>query len=154
MFTNYFFTAFRNIYRHKVFSIIVVLGLTIGVAVFGLILQYVRYELSYDKFNLHYKTTYRLEAPDWALTGTAYGPEIAQQFPEIISSARVSCWEGSGATIRIGDDLKELDNLVYADSGFFRIFSFRFIKGKSRSCPGCTQFRFTHGEFREKVIRE
>lgn len=129
MFTNYFFTAFRNIYRHKIFSIIVVLGLTIGVAVFGLILQYVKYELSYDKFNSHYEATYRLESPDWALTGTACGPEIAQQFPEVISSARVSCWEGSGATIKIGDDLKQMDNLVYADSGFFRIFSMRFIKG-------------------------
>lgn len=129
MIANYFFTAFRNIYRHKVFSIIVVLGLTIGVAVFGLIFQYVNYELSYDKFNAHYNSTYRLEYPDWALSGTAYGPEIAQQFPEVISSARVSCWEGSGATIKIGDDLKKLDNLVYADSGFFRIFSFRFLKG-------------------------
>ena len=129
MFTNYFLTAFRNIYRHKIFSIIVVLGLTIGVAVFGLIFQYVRYEMSYDKFNPHYDATYRLESPDWALTGTAYGPEIALQFPEVISSARVSCWEGSGATIKIGDDLKQLDNLVYADSGFLRIFSFRFIKG-------------------------
>jgi putative ABC transport system permease protein len=129
MYSNYFVTAFRNIYRHKIFSIIVVLGLTIGVAVFGLIFQYVRHELSYDKFNRNYEETYRLESPDWALTGTAYGPEIAQQFPEVISSARVSCWEGSGATIKSGDDLKKLDNLVYADSGFFRIFSFSFVKG-------------------------
>ena len=89
MLTNYFRTAFRNIFRHKVFSIIVVLGLTIGVAVFGLIFQYVRYELSYDRFNSNYNSIYRLEH-DWALTGTAYGPEIARQFPEIISSARVS----------------------------------------------------------------
>jgi putative ABC transport system permease protein len=129
MISNYFFTAFRNIFRHKIFSIIVVLGLTIGVAIFGLIFQYVQYERSYDKFNIHYDATYRLESPDWALTGTAYGPELALQFPEIISSARVSCWEGSGATLKIGDELKQLDNLVYADTGFFRIFSFRFIRG-------------------------
>lgn len=132
MFTNYFITAFRNIIRHKVFSLIVVLGLTIGVALFGLIFQFVTHELSYDRFNEHYKTIYRLEYTDWALLGTVYAQELAGQFPEIVSSTRISTWEGAGVTLKVGDDLKKLENMVYADSGFFRIFSFRFIKGNPR----------------------
>jgi putative ABC transport system permease protein len=129
MISNYFLTAFRNIIRHKGFSVIVVLSLTIGVAVFGLIFQYVNYELSCDHFNKHFKSIYRLEINDWALTGTAYGPEIARQFPEIVSSSRVSSWEGSGVTIKIGDNLMKLESMIYADSGFFNIFSMRFVKG-------------------------
>jgi putative ABC transport system permease protein len=70
-----------------------------------------------------------LEYNDWALTGTAYAPEIAQQFPEIISSTRVSSWEGSNVTIKTGENLMKLQNIIYADSGFFNIFSFRFING-------------------------
>jgi len=129
MITNYFLTAFRNIIRHRTFSIIIVLGLTIGLAIFILIFQYVAHELSCDRFNQNFDSIYRLEYNDWALTGTAYAPEIAGQFPEVISSTRVSCWEGSGAMINIGDKRMKIPNLVYADSGFFNIFSFRFIKG-------------------------
>jgi putative ABC transport system permease protein len=132
MLINYFRTAFRNIIRHKVFSLIVVLGLTIGVAEFGLIFQYVHGELSCDRFNLHFKSIYRLEHNDWALNGTAFGPEIAEQFPEVISSSRVSGFDGANVTIKSGDNLIKLENMIYADSGFFNIFSFRFIKGNSR----------------------
>jgi putative ABC transport system permease protein len=129
MFINYFVTAFRNIIRHKVFSLIVVLGLTIGVAIFGLIFQFVNHELSYDRFNEHYQSIYRLEYTDWALLGTVYAGELAGQFPEIVSSTRVSTWEGAGVTLKVGDNLMKLENMIYADSGFFRIFTFRFIKG-------------------------
>jgi putative ABC transport system permease protein len=119
MLINYVRTSYRNIVRHKVYSFIIVLGLTIGVAVFGLIFQFVNNELSCDHFNVHFKSIYRLE----------HGPEIAQQFPEIVSSARVSIWEGSSVTIRTGENLMKLENIIYADSGFFHIFSLRFIKG-------------------------
>jgi putative ABC transport system permease protein len=129
MFANYFITAFRNIIRHKVFSLIVVLGLTIGVALFGLIFQFVNHELSYDRFNEHYKSVYRLEYADWALLGTIYAQELAGQFPEIVSSTRISTWEGNGVTLKVGDNLMKLENMIYADSGFFRIFTFHFIKG-------------------------
>jgi ABC-type antimicrobial peptide transport system permease subunit len=115
--------------RHKAFSVIVILGLTIGISVFGLISLYVYHEFSYDRFNQNYSSVYRLEYTDWALTGTAYGPEIARQFPEIKGSARVSCWEGSDVTIRVGDKLMKLQDMVYADPGFFDIFSLRFVKG-------------------------
>ncbi len=129
MFHNYLLTAFRNILRHKYFSVIIIAGLTLGIAVFGLIFTYVKHELSFDRFNEHYKSTYRLEMPDWALTGTAYGPELSNEFPEIIAGSRVSSWEGGNVTIRIDDRLLTLSNLIYADSGFFDIFSIRFIKG-------------------------
>ena len=132
MFRNYLRTAFRNILRYKGFSTIVITGLTIGIAIFALVFLYVNQELSYDRFNENYDRIYRLENGEWALTGTAYAPEIAQQFPEVISSTRVSIWEGMEATIKIHDHLMKINNLIYADSGFFNIFSFRFIKGNPK----------------------
>jgi putative ABC transport system permease protein len=134
MFRSYLLASFRNMLRHKSFSAIIVVGLTIGTAIFGLVFTYVQYELSYDRFNKNYASVYRLESPDWALTGTAYVPELAQQFPEIISSTRVSCWEGAEVTLKIGEQMMTLNNMVYADSGVFNIFTFDFIKGNPHTC--------------------
>lgn len=134
MISNYFKTAIRNILRHKFYTVIIVLGLTIGIAVFGLVLTYVNYELSYDRFNAHYNSVYRLESEDWALLGTAYGPEIGRQFPEVTRSVRVSTMEGNEVNLKIDDRMMLLNDLVYADSGFFDMFSFRFIKGNPELC--------------------
>jgi len=129
MFHNYLLTAVRNILRYRYFSAIIIAGLTLGIAVFLLILTYVRNELSFDRFNEHYQSIYRLEMPDWALTGTAYGPELSGEFPEIAKGTRVSSWEGGNVTIRIEDRMLNLSNLIYADSSFPDIFTLRFITG-------------------------
>lgn len=129
MFKNYFVVAIRNILRQKVFSAVIILSLMTGIAVFGLIFLYVHNEFRYDRFNKNYKRIYRMEQSEWALTGTAYGPEVAANFPEVLSFARVSCYDGNAVTVKIGADLIKMENLIYADSSFFRIFSFRFIEG-------------------------
>ncbi|MFO7369155.1 MAG: FtsX-like permease family protein [Bacteroidales bacterium] len=134
MIRNYFITALRNMLRHKSFTAIIVIGLTIGIAIFGLVFTYVNYELSFDRFNEHYESIYRLEHGEWALLGTAYGPETGQQFPEIAKSVRVSIMEGKEVTLKIEDRMMTMNDLVYADSGFFDLFSFRFIKGNQEYC--------------------
>lgn len=134
MIRNYFITAIRNMLRHKSFTAIIVIGLTIGIAIFGLVFNYVNHEFSYDRFNEHYESIYRLEHDEWALLGTAYGPEIGQQFPEIENATRVSIIEGQGVTLRIGDHMMSMDDLVYADSNFFKTFSFHFVKGNPEYC--------------------
>ncbi|MBN1144578.1 MAG: ABC transporter permease [Bacteroidales bacterium] len=134
MIRNYFITAIRNMLRHKSFTAIIVIGLTIGIAIFGLVLTYVNNEFSYDRFNEHYESIYRLEHGEWALLGTAYGPEIGQQFPEIENAARVSIMEGQEVTLKIEDRMMTMNDLVYADSNFFEIFSFRFLKGNPKYC--------------------
>ena len=60
MFENYFKIAFRNLWKHKVFSFINIMGLTVGMTACFLIFLYVRFELSYD--NMHGKADriYRL----------------------------------------------------------------------------------------------
>jgi putative ABC transport system permease protein len=50
MFKVYFKTAFRNLVKHKAFSIINISGLALGIAACLLILQYVWFEWSYDNF--------------------------------------------------------------------------------------------------------
>jgi len=51
MVNNYFKVAVRNIFKHKAFSLINILGLSIGIACSVLILLFVTHELSYDRFH-------------------------------------------------------------------------------------------------------
>jgi len=80
MIKNYLKIAFRNLWRHRVFSFINILGLTVGLTAFFLIFLYIRFELSYDAFNSKAGTIYRVvsdiktptetinaDGPSWAV---------------------------------------------------------------------------------------
>ena len=61
MFKNYVRIAWRNIKRHKCYSLLNIVGLAIGMAVCILILLYVQYELSYDNFNEDKDRIFRIQ---------------------------------------------------------------------------------------------
>lgn len=60
MLKNYFKIAWRNIVRHKGYSVINVAGLTVGLAACLLIFVIIQFELSFDTFNPNYKSIYRI----------------------------------------------------------------------------------------------
>ena len=60
MFKNYLKIAFRNLWRHRVFSFINIMGSTVGMTAFFLIFMYVKFELSYDSFNSKANRIYRI----------------------------------------------------------------------------------------------
>src|SRR5436190_7196558 len=60
MIKNYFITAFRNFWRNKTFSLINVLGLSIGISAALVIFLIVYYEMSYDKFEPDGDRIYRV----------------------------------------------------------------------------------------------
>src|SRR3954470_3084993 len=60
MFKNYFITAIRNFWRNKIFSLINVLGLSIGISAALVIFLIVYYELSFDKFEADRDRIYRV----------------------------------------------------------------------------------------------
>ena len=93
MIRNYFKIAFRNLWKHRVFSFINIMGLTVGMTAFFLIFLYVQFELSYDSFNNKADRIYRVvsdiktptevihaSGPSWAVP-----PFAKEEFPEIES---------------------------------------------------------------------
>ena len=60
MFKNYIKVAFRNIFRHRGYSLINILGLAIGMACCILILLWVQHEISYDRFHDNADNIYRV----------------------------------------------------------------------------------------------
>ena len=136
MFKNYLKTAFRNLRKNKLYSVINIFGLTIGLAACLLIGVYIIHELSYDKFNVNADRIVRLTMEygqagtinKVATTGTEPGPAFKRNFPSIEEYARPYIGH---SVIKNGDNLFEEPRLLYADPAFFKIFSFKIIEGNA-----------------------
>jgi putative ABC transport system permease protein len=135
MFSNFFKTALRNIFRHKTYVIINILGLAVGFACSLMIFLFVIHELNYDKFNEKYDRIYRLYLVgkmgesefkgSWTAAPTAR--TFVEEFPEVEAAVRMQRWDE--ALIRI-DDRKFIESkLAVADSGFFDVFSLKLLEG-------------------------
>ena len=87
MIKNYLKIAFRNIIRHKAFSLINIAGLAIGMACGIFILLWVQNELSYDRFHKNADNIYRItgRAGDFnaAVNPAAMPPELKAKIPAI-----------------------------------------------------------------------
>ncbi len=136
MIRNYFKTAWRNLWRNKTFSAINIFGLSVGVAAFLLIINYLRFEYSYDDAHDKKDRIFRVpmvvaekdgKEQTFAFTYPAVAPALKKDFPEIEEVAR---FRRQGGIVRQGD-LKVVENasIYYVDSSVFNIFSFRFVRG-------------------------
>ena len=134
MFRNYLKTVFRNLGKNKLYATINIFGLTVGLTACLLIGTYILHELSYDTFNTKgdriVRTTmeYRMAGTisTTAVTGTKVGPQFKRLFPSIEEYARTFI---SHNTVKSGDKLFDEPRILYADSAFFKIFSFHIIEG-------------------------
>jgi putative ABC transport system permease protein len=138
MIRNYFKIAFRNLWRHKAFSFINILGLTVGITAFFLIFMYVKFELSYDSFHSKADRIYRIvcdiktptetinaSGPSWAVA-----PHVKNEFPEIESAVRI---DNASLLVRRGDIKFQEDHTLFADSSFFHVFDFKLLKGNPKT---------------------
>jgi putative ABC transport system permease protein len=133
MLKNYLKIAFRNLFRHKTFSIINIVGLAVGMACTILILLWVLDELSYDKSFKNADEIYLVLRGDrsgmMAVTSKMLAPALKQEFPEIKKS---TCFmllpESFKLLIQNGDRGFE-ESVIMVDSNFFKLFSYRFREG-------------------------
>jgi putative ABC transport system permease protein len=135
MFRNYFKIAWRNLWKNKVYSIINVAGLAIGMAACIVILLFVFYENSFDRF--HSKNIYRLNevqkfpgmvaSQKVALSMFPMGPTLQQDFPEIRNFTRIRWDTKYQMTYR--DERLFLPQIFAVDTSFLHIFDFPLLKG-------------------------
>ena len=136
MLRNYFKTAWRNLMKNKVFSLINIAGLSIGMAACLLILQYVSFELSYDRFNKNGKDVYRVFNDRYqngkliqhgTITYSAIGKAMKNDFPEIVDYTRV---EPLGQPIITYNEKKIGEqNGIAAEPSFLSIFDYPLLAG-------------------------
>lgn len=136
MLKNYLLVALRNIFRNKLFSVVNIFGLAIGLACCFLILLHIKDEFSYDKYNDRSDQIYRLALHryypdtqvDYALSPHSLGPVMLQEIPEIKAITRL--FQGQGETaITYEDKTFNESRFILADSNFFDFFSIRLLKG-------------------------
>lgn len=138
MFKNYLKVAFRNISKHKFFSLINILGMTIGVTACLLIALYITDELSYDRFHQNASEIYqvglhaKIGGQD-VMTSTTCPPmadAFVKEIPGVEAATRIANVWGSGVVKYEPGNLMFTEELLfYADSNFFEFFSFRLIEG-------------------------
>src|SRR4030095_4248075 len=138
MIKNYFKTAWRSLWKNKTFSAITICGLSVGVASFLLIINYLRFEYSYDDAHAKKDRIYRVpmmtkekggKEQTFAFTYPAVAPALKNDFPEIEEAAR---FRRQGGIVTYKDQkIVEGGTLYYADASLFNIFSFRFVKGSA-----------------------
>jgi putative ABC transport system permease protein len=136
MFKNLIKVAFRNIWKKKLFSFINIVGLSVGIACFFLILINVRHESSYDKFQKDGDRIYRVALeriyPEkvifYAIIPYSIGDAMMTDFPEVEKMTRILDNQG---TVMLGykDKSYEEKNIFFVESNFFEMFSISLIKG-------------------------
>lgn len=139
MLKNYFLVAWRNLVRNKTFSVINIGGLSIGLAACWLIMLYVSNELSYDRYHTKADRIYRIaQHAEWggggfnlAVTSPPFAPAFKNSFPEVKEVVRMD-GEGGG-TITYGEKHIKTGDIFFADSSFFRVFSYKFLSGDENS---------------------
>jgi putative ABC transport system permease protein len=135
MLKNYITSALRNLYKTRVYTIVNILGLSIGMAIFILILSYVTQEKSYDKFHNDYERIYRVRYERYSEDGESVrfasccppvGLRIRSLFPEVEKVARIARYP---ASVSFQDVIFFEERLFYAEPEFFELFNFSFISG-------------------------
>jgi putative ABC transport system permease protein len=146
MLTNYLKIAFRNLLRRKTTSAIAIFGLGLALAAALLIGQYVRFELSYDRFHgagIH--RTYRIFSRDFSSGALQYeaatSPSVLAtsllNSPQVEAITRL-CGSSSFSNVLSYDNGEEVRNFntshaYFAESSFFDFFDFPLIKGSKEA---------------------
>ena len=137
MLINYIKIAYRNLIKNPLFSFINIFGLALGIAICLLILQYVKFEYSYDTFHKNHEDIVRLSyskikegkrAFNSALTHTGVPSRMKEDFPEITDYVRIVP-NNTEYLVSYNDIYFIEDCFVFADSTLFTIFSFDLLQG-------------------------
>ncbi|MEM8898464.1 MAG: ABC transporter permease [Bacteroidota bacterium] len=146
MFLNNLKSAWRHLWKRKEFSLLNLLGLSIGMAACLLILQYVRFESSYDSFHKEVDSLYRLNLGMTnpgesvfnlrATNHPAAGQAAKSDFPQVEDYARLVDLEVfTGSSVMSykpeGKDAKTFyqENMYVGDSSILTMLSYPLVAG-------------------------
>jgi putative ABC transport system permease protein len=133
MITNYFKLAWRNLFKNKTYSAINILGLAMGLASFILLLLYLNYELSYDKWdaelNKVYQVSLKSEGDVLSATPNPLASFLADKYANIEASTSLQA-SGDFEVLIAANNKKIYQNgLVTVDSTFLAVFPYKLLEG-------------------------
>ncbi|MBD3414250.1 MAG: FtsX-like permease family protein [Candidatus Aminicenantes bacterium] len=139
MLINFIKVAFRSFSRQKIYSLINLSGLALGMALCAVIVLYIQTELSYDRFHENADQIYRVAEESTQRGSTVshanifpiIGPNLVKEFPEVLDAVRFE----RDYRVLVNTNGKKFieDRFFYADPSVFNIFSFPLITGNPKT---------------------
>ncbi len=137
MIKNLLLIAFRNFKKDKWYSLLNVLGLTIGITFSLFLIFYITDELNYDRYNEKADRIVRIVSyiqerdknTDWTVTQLPLAATLKKDFPEVEESARLLNRERT--LFKKGNEGFYETKIYYSDSSIFNIFSYKFVEGNA-----------------------
>ena len=137
MWKHYFITAARNLTKRKLFTLINIIGLSLGIATFLVIIKYVEYEFNYDSHLPKENRVYRVDYYEYqnneavlqtAQSHTALSTYIKQNVPEVQHVAKAFKEE----CLLFNDKAKAYQKGLWVDSTFLDVFEVKLLQGNAR----------------------
>ncbi len=143
MLRSHLLISIRNLLKNRVYTLINVVGLTVGIASVIMILLYVQDELSYDRYDPETDNIYRIywqSGNPQTRTPHPMAQALAKDFPEVTSAVTLSPIWGPGLTQQ-SFSVKNLEkdiqynekDILSVDSTFFEVFPLKIIKGNKKT---------------------
>lgn len=137
MIKNYLKIAFRNLKKQKLYTLINVGGLALGMATAVLLMLWVYNEFTYDNYHEKSGKIYRVtshikvnkdETWHWSLTPMMLADKLTATFDEVEMATRMyPPWDETN--VKIGENLLSIKKLIYVDDNWFDVFDYQVIAG-------------------------
>lgn len=139
MLQNYLKIAIRNLFKHKGYSLINILGLALGMTCCMLIMLFVLDELSYDRFHEKADSIYRLNWDFKWSNQEGIGPgtppplaaALVNEIPEIVTATRI--FPVADLITRCEDKVFNQSGILGVDANFFQVFGFKLLEGDAQT---------------------
>lgn len=137
---RHFKLAFRKLVKNRFTSLLNIAGLSIGISAFVILMYYVNFEYSFDKFHEDADHIYRVESmflpmetvTDYMATSSfGYGPAMMVEIPEVQEYCRVNLFRHE-RDVKYNEVVHREEFVVFVDTNFFDFFSFELLNGHSR----------------------
>ena len=141
MIRNYIKIAWRNLWKNKAFTAINLVGLATGFAVTLLIIQYVRFEFSYENPHAQADNIVRLTTDYMdgetvttqdSETNPPLGARALAEIPEVVDFTRAYPIGEPNVNVKVGNDQVQLEKVFAVDSSFFSMFTYPLIQGSTK----------------------
>ncbi|UTA67413.1 ABC transporter permease [Emticicia sp. 21SJ11W-3] len=142
MLRNYLKIAWRSLVKSRLFTLLNLLGLALGLTVSLLLILYVKDELSFDKYHTNAANIYRIgvtatfdgKSAKWANAPNAVGPSLKNEVPEVVQQARILLNDyGETAFVNLGDKKFTEKKLYWVDGTIFEIFDIKLLQGNPKT---------------------
>lgn len=160
MVRNYIVIAFRHFFKNRGYTLINILGLSLGLTSCILIFLVIDYDMSFDRFHSKYDRIYRVVQEVKSPSGIAYGSvtpyplsnAFRNDFPEVPLVTQLH-FQGE-SQLTIGDEKQKVEDILFADSLFFEVFDFEVLSGNPKVALGEPGKVFLTKSMADKILKD